>query len=106
MFVDSTDRVRSDGISPGQRLAVAAIEACTRALSRDNEVSIRWVPAHHSVLGNEKADEFAKAAADGEEPDSAVPDSCRWETSLSHMTRVATEARPRGDWTIPERQDP
>ena len=27
--------------------------------------------------------------------DSAVPDEHRWETGLSHMTRVATEARSR-----------
>ena len=99
-FVDSTsatDRISSDSIGPGQRFAVAAIEACTRVLARDNEVSIRWVPAHHGVLGNEKADEYAKAAAgcEGRGPVSEVPDQYRWETSLSHMTRVATEARSR-----------
>ena len=56
VFVDSTpaiDRVRSDSISLDQRFAVAAIEACTRVLARDYEVSIRWVPAHHGVPGNE-----------------------------------------------------
>ena len=82
----------------GQHLAVASIEVCTRILARDNEVSIRWVPAHHGVLGNEKADEYAKAAARGESqrgPASMVPDQYRWETSLSHMSRVATEARSR-----------
>ena len=52
---------------------------------------IRWVPAHHGVL----ADEYAEAAAEGNRPGSAVPDDYRWETSLSHMTRVATEARSR-----------
>ena len=98
VFVDSAsaiDRIRSDSIGPGQRFAIAAIEACTRFLSRDNEVSIRWVPAHHAVLDNEKADEYAKAAAEGGGPNSAVPDEYRWETNLSHMTRVATEGRPR-----------
>ena len=53
VFVDSAaaiDRVRSDSIGPGQRFAVAAIETCTRVLSRDNDVSIRWAPAHHGVL--------------------------------------------------------
>ena len=42
---------------------------------------------------NEKADESAKAAAEGGEPDNAVPDEYRREASLSYMTRVATEAR-------------
>ena len=100
VFVDSTsaiDRVRSDSIGLGQSFAVAAIEACTRIMSRSNEVSVRWAPAHQGVLGNEKADEYAKAVAEGRqlEPDSDVPDEYRWETSLSHMTRVATEARSR-----------
>ena len=92
MFVDSTsaiDRIRSDKTGPSQRFSVAAIEACTRVLARHNEASIRWVPAHHGVLGNEKADEYAKAAAEGEEPDSEVSDQYRWEASLSHTTRVA-----------------
>lgn len=48
---------------------------------------------------NEKADELAKAATEGGSPadaaTDAVPDDYRWETSLSHMTRVATEARTR-----------
>ena len=34
------------------------------------------------------------AAAEGRSPDE-VPDEYRWETSLSHMTRAATEARAR-----------
>ena len=62
-------------------------------MSRDNEVTVRWAPAHHGVLSNEKADEYARAVAEGTEPDSADPDEYRWESSLSHMTRVAAEAR-------------
>ena len=34
--------------------AVAAIEAYTRVLSRDNEVCIRWVPAHHGSLATRR----------------------------------------------------
>ena len=91
IFVDSTsavDRIRTDAIGPGQSFGIVAIEGCSRVMSRDNEITVRWVPAHHGVPGNEKADEYAKAAAEGERPDSTVPDELRWETSLSHMTRV------------------
>ena len=64
-------------------------------MSRDNGVTVRWAPAHYGVLGNEKADEYARAVAEGTEPDSTDPDEYRWESSLSHMTRVAAEARSR-----------
>ena len=47
------------------------------------------------VMGKKKADEFAKVAAEGSGPDSTVPNELRWETSLSHMTRVPTESRSR-----------
>ena len=47
VFVDSTSaitRVGDDALGPGQRYAVAAIEACSCILSRDNSVTIRWAP--------------------------------------------------------------
>ena len=43
VFVDSTaviERVRSDSTGPGQRFAVAAIEACTRLLPRTDRKSV------------------------------------------------------------------
>ena len=69
MFVNSTsaiNRVRDDALGPGQRFGVAAIEVCSRILARDNEVTIRWVPAHSGASGNEVADEYAKSAATGD----------------------------------------
>ena len=88
IFVDSTTaiaRIQSDALGPGQCFATVAVEACTGILSRNNTVVVRWVPAHHNVPGNEMANRYAKAAAEGTVPDSAVADMLRWETSLSHM---------------------
>ena len=98
VFVDSTsaiDRVRDDELGPGQRFAVAAIEVCSRIITNDNSVIIRWVPAHSGATGNEVAGRYAKSAATGEEPVEAIPEGYAAETSLSHMTRVATEARSK-----------
>ena len=56
IFADSTsaiDRVRTDVIGPGQRFAVAAMEVCDRVLARQNTVTIRWIPAHIGIQGNE-----------------------------------------------------
>ena len=86
IFVDSTSaiaRVRSDDQSPGQRFATAAIEVCTRILTRDNELTVRWVPAHSGATGNEVADRYAKAAAIGKDT-VEIPEGYARETSLSH----------------------
>ena len=60
-------RVGNDGLGPGQRFAVAAIEVCSRLMTRDNEVTIRWAPTHSGAASNEVADSFAKSATTGEE---------------------------------------
>lgn len=88
-------RMRADTQGPGQRFAIAAGEACSRTQSRNNEVTLRWVPAHHGVTGNEVADGHARAAASMGTPNSAVPGEYRWGTSLSHIARVSSEAKSR-----------
>ena len=43
IFADSAfaiDRIASDRIGPGQRLAVEAIEACSRLMSRGNSITV------------------------------------------------------------------
>ena len=75
LFVDSASaisRIRLDDIGPGQRFAVASVEVASRILTRGSEVATRWVPAHHEDPGNERVDEFAKAAAEG-----GLPRGCR-----------------------------
>jgi ribonuclease HI len=59
----------SEDPGPGQMYAIQArnhIVALRRARP-DITVEIRWCPAHEGVTGKEKADEWAKLAAD--EPD-------------------------------------
>ena len=86
-------RIGSDEIGPGQQRARAAIEVCSRLVQRGNEVTVRWVPAHVGVEGNEVADRFVKEAAEG--PQHSVEDQLRWEASLSHLSRVTTERRSK-----------
>ena len=75
------NRVRSDTVGPGQHLARAAIEVCSRIVSRDNEVTILWAPAHAGAAGNEEANELAKELAEGRTHE--VADGHSWEASLS-----------------------
>ena len=78
---------------------MAISEVCQRILNRDNMVTIRWTPAHAGVEGNEKADEYAKAAAQGED-DGQAGSELRQEASLAHLRRKATVRRVQTtkDW--------
>ena len=94
--MDSTatiERVRTDDIGPGQSFTATAIKLCFRLQERDNSVTLCWVPAHNGVQGNEVADEYVRAAAEGADPGDPVQGEYRWETSLPHITRVAAERR-------------
>ena len=84
-------RALSDALGPGQQWARAIIELATRLVGRGNEVLILWVPAHVGVEGNEVADGMAKEAAAGQIY--GVPDQVRWQASLPHLSRRATERR-------------
>ena len=70
-----------------------AAEVCSRLASR-GILTLRWVPSHSDIEGNEVADDWAKMAA--ESPLDAVPRDYLRETSFAHMTRRATEARSAG----------
>ena len=43
-------------------------------MGREGELAVRWVLAHHGIAGNQKADEYAKAATEGRAPEGDVPD--------------------------------
>jgi len=60
----------SDKPGPGQQYAIQARKhiAALRRARPGIIIEIRWCPAHKGIAGNEKADEWAKIAA--EEPDS------------------------------------
>ena len=99
VFSDSQSvirRVMVDTVVPGQQWARATTEVCTRLMARQNEITILWCPAHKDVAGNEFADGLAKETAERRSrgfPE--APDQVRWQASLSHLVRRATERRPR-----------
>jgi ribonuclease HI len=72
IFTDSQAamaRIASEEPGPGQKYAIEA-RRWARALREKRpevEIEIRWCPSHEGITGNEKADEWAKLAA--EEPD-------------------------------------
>ena len=66
IFTDSVAamrRVIDDAPRPGQHMAVRAIDFAERIVQRGGSVTIRWIPAHRGVEGNERADQAAKEAA-------------------------------------------
>jgi len=84
-------RMASEEPGPGQQYVLQARKhiATLRRARPGITIEIRWCPAHQGIAGNEKADEWAKIAA--EEPDT---DGVEW---LYYSDQ--TEARPM---TLPQ----
>ena len=87
-------RARSDSTGPGQLFTIAIAEVCSRLANQGNTLTLKWVPSHSGIEGNEVADDWAKMAAESQ-LDAAPRDYLR-ETSFAHMIRKATEARSAG----------
>ena len=91
IFTDAQAAIRrmaSDEPGPGQKYALQARKyiAKLRRAVPGITIEIRWCPAHDGVQGNEKADEWAKLAA--EEPDT---NGVEW---LSFSDREGARAMP------------
>ena len=67
---------------------------CSRLASQGNTLTLIWAPSHSGIENNEVADDWAKMAA--ESPPVAIPRDYLRETSFTHTTRRATEARSEG----------
>ena len=84
-------RILHEQCGPAQALARAVVDSPRRLRARGNDIAVRWTPSHQGVDGKERADSLARAAASREQA-AADPAYLR-EASLSHLTRLATEAR-------------
>jgi len=81
IFTDAQAAIRrmaSDEPGPGQKYALEARKhiAALRRAAPGIVIEVRWCPAHTGVEGNEKADEWAKLAA--EEPDARGVEGLKW----------------------------
>jgi ribonuclease HI len=86
-------RCATDADRPGQALAWAIIGWGQSIMARDNTITLRWVPGHKGVAGNEKADEYAKRGA--RNPRDGTPYSRRHQNvaSAAFLKRAAAETR-------------
>jgi ribonuclease HI len=88
VFLDSQvaiQRIRSSTTQAGQAITGQIHKRARQLQQRGNKVTIRWVPGHLGIDGNERADKSAKEAAN-----SAGRKTAQW-SSLAHIRRVITE---------------
>ena len=69
------------------RLNHTIYQKAKKLVQQGHDISVRWVPGHSGVEGNERADKAAKEAAIGERVRTA-----KW-TSLTHIKQQITEEK-------------
>jgi ribonuclease HI len=94
IFTDAQAAIRrmsSEEPGPGQKYAILARKhiAALRNARPDITIEIRWCPAHKGVPGNEKADEWAKLAAESPDAGGVEP----LPRSLPHLKREISEKK-------------
>ena len=71
----------------GQALKMQIYQKAKKLIQQGHEISVRWVPGHSGIEGNERADKAAKEAAIGERVRTA-----KW-SSLTHIKRQIIEEK-------------
>jgi ribonuclease HI len=94
IFTDAQAAIRrmaSEEPGLGQKYAILARKHITalRSTRLDITIGIRWCPAHKGVPGNEKADEWAKLAAENPDAHGVEP----LPRSLTHLKREISEKK-------------
>jgi len=101
IFTDAQAAIRrmaSDEPGPGQQYALQARKhiATLRRARPGIVIEIRWCPAHRGVVGNEKADEWAKAAAEQAGGHRLIPRSSPASSGKSRRRNGRRHADGRG----------
>lgn len=81
----SPSSICKSGVS--QALNLQFYQKTRKLVQNGHDISVRWVPGHGSVEGNERAGKAAKEVATGERVRTA-----KW-TSLTHIKQQITEAK-------------
>ncbi len=58
-------KIQGSKTGAGQALKAQIVKRAKQLQSKGSEVTIRWVPSHSKIEGNEQADKAAKEAATG-----------------------------------------